>query len=155
MINQQQSRGVGIEARAPRIEPMCILLADDDLDFLGLLAGSLRGDGYVVIEVSSGIELLRRSTAEELEASGVDVIISDVIMPGVSGMGMLMQVNQMVSPPPVVMITGISDTDIHAWADQLGAVAMFDKPFELDDLRTLLLNLRSARRPSRRRSPSS
>ena len=143
MMNEPQSQNIPIEARSPPLQPrpMRVLLADDDLDFLGLLAESLRKDGYLVLEVSHGTELLRLSTAEELRANGIDVIISDVLMPGVSGMGMLMQINQMVCPPPVIMISGCRDDDVRAWADQLGATAMFDKPFEIDDLRTLLVNL--------------
>ena len=143
MMNEPQSRSIPLVPFSPRLplHSMHLLLADDDLDFLSLAAESLRKDGYLVDEVSDGLELLRRSTADHLHAAGIDVIISDVLMPGASGMSMLMQINQMKSPPPVVMITGCRDTDVHLWAQQLGAVAVFDKPFELDDLRTLLVNI--------------
>jgi DNA-binding response OmpR family regulator len=62
-------------------------------------------------------------------------------MPGVSGIGALMQLNYEPLAPPVVLITAFGDPDVHLWARQLGAAATLDKPFDLDDLRTVLRNV--------------
>lgn len=123
-------------ARPPRL-----LIADDDPVLLALLVEAFRDDGYDVTEVSDGVELLRLTTTEELEAHRFDAIISDVLLPGVSGIGMLMQLQHEPNAPPVVLITGFGDNDVHAWAQQLGAAATFNKPFELDDLKTVVVNL--------------
>jgi CheY-like chemotaxis protein len=135
--------------RSPTPErPLRVLVAEDDLDLLESLSESFRDEGYEVTAVKDGVELLRLTTSEQLEAHHYDVIVSDLSMPGVSGMGMLMQVNEDPSAPPVVLITGLCDPDVHAWAQQLGAVATFDKPFDVDDLKTVMLNLREARAAS-------
>jgi CheY-like chemotaxis protein len=118
-----------------------ILVAEDDADLRAMLAASLRADGHRVSEAGDGIELLRLTSHEGLESGGYDVIVSDIVMPGVSGMGALMQLNYEPNAPPVVLITALDDPDIHLWAQQLGAVATFEKPFDLDDLKTVLLNV--------------
>ncbi len=122
-----------------------VLVAEDDAEMRAFLATSLRADGYRVSEVTDGVELLRATTREALGEAGYDVIVSDVLMPGVSGLGALMQLNYEPAAPPVVLITAFGDPDVHLWAQQLGAVATFDKPFDVDDLKTVLLNVRGAR----------
>ena len=118
-----------------------VLVAEDDPEMRDFLVASLRADGHRISEVADGAELLAATSHEALERTKYDVIVSDVIMPGASGMAALMALNYEPAAPPVVLITAFGDPDVHLWALQLGAMASFDKPFDIDDLRTVLLNV--------------
>src|SRR5262245_7795253 len=71
--------------------PCRVLVAEDEPDMRGVLAELLRSDGYTVIEAADGDQLAQRvwSSQSKRGEVGVDLIISDVRMPGLSGMEML------------------------------------------------------------------
>jgi DNA-binding NtrC family response regulator len=118
-----------------------VLLAEDDADLRELLASVLRRDGYVVREAGDGIELLRLMTRSVADEEGFDLIISDVRMPGCTGLQVLSLLRRVESSTCVVLITAFGDIAVHAEAARLGAAAVFDKPFDVDDLRTAVINL--------------
>ncbi len=122
-----------------------VLVADDDAEMRALLTSSLRLDGYEVLEAKSGLELLDH-VAPWLAGMGppraIDIVVSDIMMPGFTGMEILEGLHEVGCGPRVVLITGFGDEDTHARARSLGALAVLDKPFDVDDLRTLLLNVR-------------
>jgi FixJ family two-component response regulator len=55
-------------------------------------------------------------------------------MPGVSGLEVLEGMHNIESFPPMILITAFGDDRIHEEAARLGAAAIFDKPFQIDDL---------------------
>lgn len=118
-----------------------VLLAEDDDELRTFLASVMRRDGHEVVEARDGRELLARFRERVANVDAFDVVISDVMMPGATGVTVLTGVANTVDPPWMVVISAFGDWDLHAWADAIGAVAMFDKPFDVDDLRTVLLNL--------------
>jgi CheY-like chemotaxis protein len=126
-----------------------VLLAEDDPEMRALLATSLRSDGHQVVEACDGRDLAARIGRDRAGANAYDVIVSDVSMPGANGLMVLTGVAADAAAPPVIVITAFGDDDLHAWARKIGAIALFDKPFEIDDLRTLLANL-----PERPRAPA-
>jgi len=112
-----------------------ILLAEDDAEMRSMLALALTHEGYSVIECRNGEELslcLRESSSQASER--VDLVISDIRMPGMSGLGVLATHGQKPRCPPVILMTAFGDTKTRHEAGQMGAVAFFDKPFGLDDL---------------------
>jgi len=125
-----------------------VLLAEDDDDLRFLLAGALRKDGYEVLEARDGAELLAQLrgvlpsntswTASTPPPAPPDVVVSDVMMPGATGLEVLTAVHRAQIGTPVVLITAFGAPETHAEARRLGAVAVLDKPFELADLRRLL-----------------
>ena len=68
-----------------------------------------------------------------------DVVVTDVKMPRLSGLGVLHKLRGALSVPVVVM-TGLSDGSIRTMAMQLGAVAVLSKPFDPDDMLTAVCN---------------
>ena len=125
----------------PQVAGRCarLLLAEDDTELRHLLAMVLRRDGHHVTEARSGVELLDWMAAELDEQGSLDrfdLIISDIRLPGFSGLDMLASLRTAECPVPVVLITAFGDEATHAQAERLGAAAMFDKPFDVDDLRT-------------------
>ena len=132
--------------------PLRVLLAEDDDAMRDLLASSLRHDGHEVVEARDGRELVARTGPGPDGARSYDLVLSDVLMPGANGISVLSRLVHEASAPLVVVMTAFGDHELHAWARSIGAIATFDKPFDIDDLRTLLRNLpaRGAGRPSPR-----
>ena len=114
-----------------------ILLAEDDEEMRSLLALMLRKEGYRVTECPDGLSLLDMLSFFFLpseEHENFDLIISDIRMPGVTGMEILMGANELDNFPPIILITAFGDTETHIQAERLGAAALFDKPFDIDDM---------------------
>lgn len=134
---------------APRTEredhdPLRILLADDDLEMRRYLAHGLRRDGYEVIEAKNGAELVN-AVADHLlhpvRRSAVDLVISDQCMPGLTGLEVLDCVRGEDWTTPFILITAFGGDELVNEALTVGATAIFNKPFEIDDLRTAIVNL--------------
>jgi len=117
--------------------PNVVVLAEDDHELRRLLASALRSDGHSVLEASDARELREHLLGGPMP----DLVVSDVRMPGESGLDVLRWLRSTGSKVPVVMITAFGDAEAHAEAKACGAAAMFDKPFEIDDLRTAVLHL--------------
>ncbi len=119
------------------IDPPLVLLAEDDDMFRQLLSGILRRDGYNVLEAKDGVRL--RRLVEELLQSGRDtrpeLIISDIRMPGASGLGVLELLRVYDWYTPVTLMTAFGGPEVLARARQLGAATVFSKPFALEDFR--------------------
>jgi two-component system response regulator (stage 0 sporulation protein F) len=118
--------------------PRVILLAEDDVAFRQLLATVLRQDGYEVIEAGDAGELVAYM-ARSLSGSGAvarpDLVITDVRMPGMSGLDAMTALQHARYASPFIVITGFGSAETHAAARVAGAVAVFDKPLDIDDLR--------------------
>ena len=114
-----------------------ILLAEDDGEMRSMLASTLRADGYEVVEAPSGSALLEEISLLLFrgEAVPADLIVSDERMPGFLGSEVLAGLRNARWPTPFILITGFGDENTHREAYRLGASAVFDKPFDLDDLR--------------------
>lgn len=108
--------------------PASILLVDDDDDLREELASLLASEGYQVQQVSRGDRALA-----ELRRSRPDLIITDVVMPGEDGIGLLRERQQLAPGLPVIVITGGSvlapGLDITRIAELMGAHAALPKPF--------------------------
>jgi len=115
-----------------------ILLAEDDPEMRALITSALVRDGFDVVEANDGAELLSH-LAEAYVSRGAlqfDLIITDHRMPRVAGLDVLRGLRLSKSAPPVILITAFGGSEMRAVAKSLGAVAVFDKPFQMDDLRT-------------------
>ena len=116
-----------------------ILLAEDDDEMRGLLAESLHGEGYDIVECPNGWSLLKSLRDYVILPSGspkkeVDLVISDIRMPGVTGLEILEGLHQVKDCPPIILITAFGDRATHERAEQCGVAAMFDKPFDMNEL---------------------
>ncbi|MEJ2722145.1 MAG: response regulator [bacterium] len=116
--------------------PPSILLAEDDLEMRKMLSWSLERKGYEVIECADGTTLMRKLglLGPGAEARPHDLIISDIRMPGVSGLQVLESVREYPDFPPMILITAFPDNESREQAMRLGAVAMMAKPFDVEEL---------------------
>lgn len=123
---------------APVHDPPRILVAEDDAEMRRLVVEALRKDGYTVLEAADGGRLLVTLAHQRVDHDGIDLadlVISDVRMPVVSGIEILEQVRAAHWTTPVILMTAFGDEGTRDRARSLGAL-LFDKPFDLDDLRT-------------------
>jgi len=119
--------------------PARLLLAEDDFELRELLACVLRDDGYEVIEASDGNELwalLSRENAAEQPA--FSLVVSDVRMPGLNTFEILTRLQRALAETPIILITAFGDQTTHLRAMRLGASRVLDKPFDCDELRSVV-----------------
>lgn len=122
--------------------PSTIYLAEDDDDMRALIAASLKADGYDVVEAKDGAELLDLlAGASTQPMRRPDIIVSDVLMPCYSGLGVLAALHKSAWKVPVILITARRDESVVNDAMRLGASAVVHKPFDIDDLRTAILSV--------------
>jgi DNA-binding response OmpR family regulator len=87
--------------------PTKILVVDDNPDVLLLLRRWLGAIGYEMLHAKNASEALAL-----LETSSVDLIILDVMMPGISGYDVLRLIKEKIeAPPPVVVYSAVDDVD--------------------------------------------
>jgi CheY-like chemotaxis protein len=123
------------------VAPMRVLVADDDEDMLSLVSDTLRGDGHEVVEARDGADLLERlESALQDPGARPDVVVADVMMPRLSGLGVLEALKHAHLHFPVVLMTVLADDSVRTVARRLGAVGVLRKPFDVDDLRTAVMN---------------
>jgi len=125
----------------PRRQPL-VLLAEDDAEFRHLLATVLAEEGYEVVEAGDGLALLASiedTLTVRRERPEAFLVVTDVRMPGLTGLDVLAILRCANRVTPVILITAFGDEATHAEGRELGAVAVFDKPFNVDALRATVL----------------
>jgi EAL domain-containing protein (putative c-di-GMP-specific phosphodiesterase class I)/ActR/RegA family two-component response regulator len=115
------SKPQGTPAAAP--EPARILLVDDDSAVLSVTQRSLEAAGHHVVACSSGVDALT-----VLQSQAFDVMVSDIQMPGISGLKLLRAVREHDLDLPVVLVTGNPDVKSAADAVEYGAFRYLIKP---------------------------
>lgn len=127
-------------------EPLRVLVADDDDEMRTLVIQMLQTDGCVAAEARDGAELLELlEQAFDEPSLRPDVVITDVKMPRLSGLGVLDALRRARWSLPVVVITAVSDESIETVARRLGATGVLHKPFDPDDLMTAVRNAKLVR----------
>ncbi len=132
-------RAVCPAAPATRDRPR-VLIAEDDGILRQLLAEVVRADGYDVVECGNGADLFRYLEAFVGRRAALDfeAIISDILMPGPTGLEILEALHDRTGFPPVILITGFGDKGTHTRAQKAKAAAVLDKPFEIEELLSTL-----------------
>ncbi len=110
--------------RAPRI-----LIVDDDAGQRSLLDSFLRSEGFETVPVASGEEAL-----ETLRTAAFSMMISDVRMPGLSGLETLRRARQEHAVLPILLVTAYADIREAVGAMRDGALNYLAKPIDLDEL---------------------
>jgi signal transduction histidine kinase/ActR/RegA family two-component response regulator len=125
---------VTTEAR-PTDKPLRVMLVDDDAMVRETLVAGLKRLGYDVLPVSSGPEALN---ALEQAAGQIDLMVTDQMMPGMTGVELGQRVSSQRPDLPMVLITGYASALSEEKVKAMGFRAMLMKPVTLDLLdRTL------------------
>lgn len=104
---------------------MKILLAEDEPVMLRTMEFRLKKDGHEILRAEDGTQAL-----EKAELQNPDLIITDLNMPGASGLDLLILVRQKLSrTTPVIILSGSDEQEIRKQAFDLGANDYLLKPF--------------------------
>lgn len=110
-----------------------VLLVDDEEGIRLSLGANLELEGYTVLEAHSA-----EAALQILQQQPVDVVLTDICMPGMTGVELFQAVRKRGLDTPVVLMTGFAREELLGQALGEGAFAVLAKPFDVDDaLRTL------------------
>lgn len=106
-----------------------ILIVDDDADLRQNLVELLQENDFTVVAANDGEEAL-----EQLEISTFDLILLDLVMPGIGGKELLPVIRQRWPRTQIIMMTAFSTVENAVKAMQLGASDYLAKPFKVNEL---------------------
>jgi two-component system NtrC family response regulator len=106
-----------------------ILVVDDEPNYLIVLSELLRDEGYEVFTADSGISGLKIARETDL-----DMVISDMKMPGMDGIELLARLKELNQHLPVILITAYAEVEKAVEAMHLGAFTYLAKPFSNEQL---------------------
>jgi putative two-component system response regulator len=118
-----------------------ILLVDDEPGVLASLAAMLERNRFEVVAAGDAIQ-----ARALLEEGPVDVVITDIAMPEVSGLDLLREVRSRPDPPEVLMMTGYLDIGYAIEAMRRGAYDFFTKPLNFERILLTLARVEEKRR---------
>ena len=120
-----------------------ILFVEDEDMVRGMAAKLLRARGYEVIEAADGEEALE--LAKE-HAGTIDMLISDVIMPGMDGPSLLKHAREYLGDAPVMFISGYAEAEFSDLLEGESNVSFLPKPI---DIKTLAETVKDRLRPEK------
>ena len=120
--------------------PYKLLIIDDNKDILTALNEFLSKKKYDVVSASDGLDGLKLLESEKQE---FDLVITDLIMPNISGVGLISIIKKKYPDIPVIAITGWGEHP-EALATEAQADRVLEKPFDLSELDILIRELLSS-----------
>lgn len=115
-----------------------LLVVDDEIDLRDIVSSELEFMGAKVFQAEN-----ITNAQKILNSEKIDLIVSDIRMPGGTGIDLLDIVkSKNVNVPPIILITGFADITLEDAFDK-GAEALLNKPFKLDDLIKLVVRYTS------------
>jgi two-component system, cell cycle sensor histidine kinase and response regulator CckA len=122
------------------------LVVDDEQGLRDLVCRTLQSEGYTTVEAAQGAEALR---VMETSPQPVDLVVTDVVMPGMDGRELGRRLAQRWPDLPILYISAYDVNDIFRRGSPHTSAPFLQKPFQLEDLittvRDLLLSSRSPR----------
>jgi two-component system response regulator HydG len=125
------------EENGPRI-----LVIDDEREMAEMLADGLADRGYRTVVTSSSEEAIVR-----LGEGGIDALVTDLRMPHIDGLALLVEARRVLPDLPVIVMTAYGAIDSAIESRRRGASHYLTKPFKLDELCLLLDRLLDKRPP--------
>jgi CheY-like chemotaxis protein len=109
-----------------------LLVVDDDPDVLEVVMQQMEAAGYAVVIAASGAAALALLDAD----LGVDLIVSDVSMPGMDGVQLIQQAQRRLPQLPAIFLTGLADNGAESALGNViaGPFAVMHKPFSAEQL---------------------
>ncbi len=110
-----------------------ILIVDDEKNYLVVLGAFLSEEGYETLTADNGHQAL-----EIVESTDLDLVLTDMSMPGMDGIELLGRIKEKVPELPVVMMTAYGTVEKAVEAMQLGAFNFIQKPFQNETLKQIV-----------------
>jgi two-component system response regulator PilR (NtrC family) len=127
------TRGSAAAPEAAAASRSRVLVVDDELSMRQMLSYVLEREGYEVILAARGADAVRL-----LGEQPVDLLISDIRMPDMSGVEVLRAAKQIDAEIAGVMVTAFASTETAVEALRLGASDYLNKPFDVDELKIVV-----------------
>ena len=126
---------------------MRILIVEDEIAIADAVKGALTADGHAVDVVGEG-----RTAIEWADAYSYDLVILDVILPGIDGFAVCSELRRAGFGAPILILTALDDVSDRITGLDRGADDYLAKPFSMDELRARVRAL--GRRRSEDRAPT-
>lgn len=110
-----------------------ILVVDDQFGIRVLLQEVLEREGYTIFQAPNGTTAL-----DIVRSENPELILLDMKIPGMDGLEILRNIRKMGVQTKVIMMTAYGELDLIQEAMQMGALAHFTKPFDIDELRQVV-----------------
>lgn len=110
-----------------------VLVVDDEPAMRDVIASDLDERGFATVQAASGVEAL-----EKLKSSAFDVVVSDLAMPGLDGLGLLAAMREQDYVQPFIILTGYGDKEASIRALRLGAFDFIEKPVSIARLASIV-----------------
>ena len=121
-----------------------ILVIEDDQEMRSLLKDFFEEEGFEIDSVSNGSEVFRILVREPF-----DLVITDIRMPGLTGLDILPGIKKLQPEAPIIVITAFGSEEVHRRAIERGATAYLEKPIHFHELRTMIREIISSKEKNR------
>jgi two-component system, NtrC family, response regulator AtoC len=114
-------------------QPRTVLIADDEPNIRRVLEAMFTKDGFTVLTAENG-----KRAIDLASANSIDILITDLIMPDMTGVEVLRAVKQLQPDSAAIMVTAYGTIKTAVDAMRLGAYNYITKPFDVDEMRVLV-----------------
>jgi response regulator RpfG family c-di-GMP phosphodiesterase len=114
-------------------EPTRVLVVDDEMSIREVLAEGLESFGFSVVQAGNAADAF-----EIVKRGGIDLVLSDIEMPGENGLALLRRIKDHDRDVDVIMVTGLVDFETAVGTIRQGASDYVSKPFNLDEVRIVV-----------------
>lgn len=110
---------------------MKLLVVDDDIIILQAMKSFLEKEGF---EVTTTVDAQEALKIIEEQKDELDLVISDIMMPFISGIELLTSIKEIKANMPIVIVSALDQKEVIMMAFQLGAEDFVKKPINMDEL---------------------
>ena len=113
--------------------PNKLLIVDDQYGIRLLLHEIFKKEGYDVYQAANGFQAIDIVTNDR-----PDLVVLDMKIPGMDGIEILKRIKEIDQDIKVILMTAYGELDIIEEAKKLGAIRYFAKPFDIDEIKTVV-----------------
>ena len=109
------------------------MIIEDDEEMRSLLKDFFEEEGFEIDSVSNGVDALRKLSKDHF-----DIVITDIRMPGLTGLDILPRIRRLKPEIPIIVMTAYGSDDLRRRSLERGATIYLEKPIHLSKLRRLI-----------------
>ena len=110
-----------------------VMIIEDDEEMRSLMKDFFEEEGFETDSASNGVDGLRILSKDHF-----DLVITDIRMPGLTGLDILPRIRRLKPETPIIVMTAYGSDDVRRRAFERGATDYLEKPIRLSKLRTLI-----------------
>ena len=110
-----------------------IMIIEDDKEMRSLLKDFLEEEGFATDSASNGVDALQMLSKDHF-----DLVITDIRMPGLTGLDILPRIRRLKPEIPIIVMTAYGSDDVRRRSLERGATIYLEKPIHLSKLRAVI-----------------